>query len=205
MGWLNRPQRELSADPGDPVADAATARVEHSGGWPNAHTYMSFAPSTGMGFVLLVNGSGPVAESRLVALDRNIWNVLLGQPTRVQEATEQFLVRNGSFVALAVVATQLALLWWSIWVLERRTRRALRVSPGRRWATLLCPLALCGRLCRCVVPARALCNSIAHDSQHGTRFRTPDTHRVGPGDRLGHDPNSSVDAATLHPQRRPAP
>ncbi len=50
MGWSNRPQRELSADPGDKVADAATARVlEHNGSWPNTHTYISYVPSTGMG------------------------------------------------------------------------------------------------------------------------------------------------------------
>lgn len=142
MGWWNRPQWELSADPGDPVADAATARVlEHNGSWPNTHTYIGYVPSTGMGLVVLVNGNHLAAESQLLAVERNLWNVLLDQPTISADVMEEFLLRYGSFVALAVVAVQLALMWWSIWLLQRRSRVGVRVPSGSRLAALLGPLA----------------------------------------------------------------
>ncbi len=142
MGWVNRPQRELSADPGDPVADAATARViEHNGSWTNTHTYISYVPASGTGIVLLVNGNDTGAESRLAAVDRNLWRVLLDQPTRFAEDDADFLVRYGAWVGLVLVAMQLALMWWSIWLLRRRSRTGIRVPARRRRAALLVPLA----------------------------------------------------------------
>jgi len=142
MGGWSRPQWELSTDPGDPAADSATARViEHEGSWPNTHTYMGFVPSTGLGVVLLVNGNDVAAESQLVAMDRNVWNVLMGQPTELGEATEEFLLRAGSFVGIAIVAVQLALMWWSIWLLRKRSRQGIQVPRRRRLAVLLAPLA----------------------------------------------------------------
>lgn len=50
-----------------------------------------------------------------------------------------------------MVAVQLVLMWWSIWLLQRRSRTGVRVRTGRRWAALLGPLVF-----DCAVVAFAL-------------------------------------------------
>ena len=108
MGWWVRPQWETSTRPGDPTADSATPQViEHNGGWDNTHAHISYTPATGLGVVLLINANDVGGESRLVGIDRNVRNILLGQPATEPAPSEEFLTRYGWLVTIIVVVAQI--------------------------------------------------------------------------------------------------
>jgi CubicO group peptidase (beta-lactamase class C family) len=145
MGWWLRPQWELSADPGNPTADAAVATViEHGGDWDNTVTYMGYVPASGQGLVVLINANSATEGSEIQAIPGNAWRVLLGVPAQPVVPQEDFLQRFGWQIAAAIVAVQLLVAVGTVFMIRRRSRSIPSgADPRRRWLLGL-PLILDG-------------------------------------------------------------
>lgn len=122
MGWFARPLAE-SADPAAGAGSVLPLLLEHQGEWGNTHTYQAMVPASGLGVVLLINGSDSSAPSRLKAMDSDVLRILHGQAPQPAAIREDSLQRYGWTLAVALLLAELASLALALTLLRGRPRR----------------------------------------------------------------------------------
>jgi CubicO group peptidase (beta-lactamase class C family) len=137
MGWQTRPLWEaLDPTAGTTAGDGyrLPLLVEHSGGWPNAHTYVGFVPAQGWGVVLLINAGDEVTYG-LGQVEQNLLRLMAGQDPSVTAPPADAPVSGRYVIVLGLLIAELASLAWAVRVIRRRRARP---APDRsRRATIV--------------------------------------------------------------------